>query len=166
MVPIGRITGWLDGLTITLSAVAAAMLAGTVASYCYEVAARFFFNAPTEWANDAVTYLLAGAIFLAAPDVARTGGHIAIALLVERIGQARRAIVIRVLAMTSAAATLAATWIVGSEAVRQFEQDIFTLGVHPIPKGLISGTLAFGLFLTALQFLRHALVAMNTEEVR
>lgn len=166
MLRMTRIAGWLDGLTIALSAIAAAMLAGTVASYCYEVVARFFFNAPTEWANDAVTYLLAGAIFLAAPDVARTGGHIAIALLVERIGASHRAIVIRILAAASTAATLAATWIVADEAIRQFEQDIFTLGVHPIPKGLITGTLAFGLLLTALQFLRQALIAANTEEAK
>ncbi|WP_300296232.1 TRAP transporter small permease [Ferrovibrio sp.] len=166
MLPLTRIAGWLDGLTIALSAVAAAMLAGTVASYCYEVAARFFFNAPTEWANDVVTYLLAGAIFLAAPDVARTGGHIAIALLVERLGEARRAVVIRLLAAASTVATLGAAWIVGSEAIRQFEQDILTLGVHPIPKGLITGTVAFGLFLTALQFLRHALLTAKPEEAR
>lgn len=152
--------GWprtlLDRLTQGSALLAAAALAVIVLAYSTEIAARYLFNAPTEWAHDLVSYLLAAVVFLAAPDLARVRGHVAISFLVEGLKGRARGLAQRALAALAAAATAAAGAIVAGEALRQLERGIVTIAVHPIPKWWITGVIAYGLLLMALQFLRHA----------
>lgn len=54
-----------DRVTIAGFRAAAALLGLIAVSFCYEVALRYLFNAPTSWANALVSYLLCAAIFLA-----------------------------------------------------------------------------------------------------
>ena len=146
----------LDGLSRGCALLGAAALALIVFAYAYEVAARYLFGAPTEWAHDLVRYLLSAVVFLVAPEVARSRGHVAISFLVERLSAGRRALALRVLAALSALAAGAAGFIVASEAARQLERGILTIAVHPVPKWWITAVIAFGLLLTAAQFLRDA----------
>jgi TRAP-type mannitol/chloroaromatic compound transport system permease small subunit len=84
-----RLAGLHDAITSASFAVAAAVL-GTIAfSFCYEVAARYFFAAPTSWANAFVSYLLCAAIFLAIPELTRRRAHVAINLLLIRLRSCR-----------------------------------------------------------------------------
>ena len=147
----------LDLASRGCAVIGAAALAAIVIAYAFEVTARYLFNAPTEWAHDLVSYLLAAVVFLVAPDVTRARGHVAISFLVERLQGPALVRANRVLAAVSAIAAGVAAWIVAGEAVRQFERSIVTIAVHPIPKWWVTGIIAVGLALTALQFLRHAL---------
>ena len=148
----------LDGLSRRCAGLGAAALGVIVFAYAYEVAARYLFGAPTEWAHDLVRYLLSAVVFLVAPEVARTRGHVAISFLVEGLSDGRQALALRALAGLSALAAGAAGFIVASEAARQFERGILTIAVHPVPKWWITAVIALGLALTALQFLRNAVV--------
>lgn len=76
-------TGWLAGWLIVPMTLAV----------CYEVAARYAFNAPTVWAYD-VTYMLFGAQFmLAAAYTMLKGAHIRTDVFYERWSPRRRATV-------------------------------------------------------------------------
>ncbi|MCG8694773.1 MAG: TRAP transporter small permease [Minwuiales bacterium] len=153
----------LDGLSRGCALTGAAALGVIVFAYAYEVAARYLFNAPTEWAHDLVGYLLSAVVFLVAPDVARSRGHVAIAFLVERMSGGAQQIAVRALAGVAALTTATAGTIVAGEALRQFERGIVTIAVHPIPKWWITGLIAAGLVLTAAQFLRLAVAPDERE---
>ena len=87
-----------------------------------EVASRYFFASPSVWVADISAVALAWSIALAAPEVARRRGHIAITILTE-VGPAQvwRA---RLLEAISVIACAIAGTIVASEAWRQVEQGV------------------------------------------
>ena len=72
-----------------------ALLAGALvvlacAVVFYEVAARYLFGAPTTWSIDIASYLLLWATFLGSAYTLREGGHVAVDLLVVRLGAEHR----------------------------------------------------------------------------
>ena len=69
-----------DGVSRTGFILAACFLAFICVAYCYEVVSRYFFNAPTIWANPLVSYALCLTIFLALPDLVRRGLQVSIDL--------------------------------------------------------------------------------------
>lgn len=155
----GRLVGplrLLDGITRAGGVLAAAALAGIVVAFCWEVAARYFFTAPTEWAHDTVTYLLAVVVFLGLPELTRQRGNIAITFLVEMLGDSGQRRAARLASATGALVCLAAGWMSWTQTAKQFERGIVTLGTIPIPKWWISAVITWGLLLAALHFLRHA----------
>ena len=60
---------------------AAACLAAIVVAYCYEVVARYFFNAPTSWASALASNMRCAVVFLATPELTRKNIHIVINVL-------------------------------------------------------------------------------------
>ena len=146
----------LDAVTRAGAALSALALCGIVGAFCWEVGARYFMNAPTEWAHDTVTYLLAVVIFLGAPELARIGGHVSISFLIESLSPESQALAGRMSALVGSLVCGAAVWMSWSQTAKQFERGIVTLGTIPIPKWWISGVITLGLALLALQFLRHA----------
>ena len=146
----------IDAITQAGGVLAAAALAGIVVSFCYEVAARYFFTAPTEWAHDTVTYLLAVVIFLGLPELTRQRGNIAISFLIDMLNEKRQRLAAHLSAATGAIVCLTAGWMSWTQTAKQFEQGIVTLGTIPIPKWWISAVITWGLLLAAVQFMRHA----------
>ena len=57
---------------------------------CYEVAARYFFNAPTVWAEEMSRFLQLWATYLAAAWILRRGALIRITLVTDRLPAAAR----------------------------------------------------------------------------
>ena len=125
--------------------------------YLYEVGARYFFNAPTTWTNEAVQYCLALLIFLALPDVSRRLAHIAIDVVPDSLPPRFAAPLGRFNNLLAFAACGLTCWIVGEEAVKQLERGVLTNAAHPIPRWMITAVLALGLGSAALHFLRHGL---------
>ena len=80
-----RLAAAQDALTQASFVCAAVCLAGIVTAYCYEVVARYFFNAPTSWASAFVSYALCGIVFLATPELTRKNIHIVINVLTDRM---------------------------------------------------------------------------------
>lgn len=124
-------------------------------SYLYEVVARYFFNAPTTWATDLVSYLLCIAVFLTLPKVTKDQGHIAVTILVD-MASPRIADRLHNLVCTLG---FAACFFTGSisamENYRQFSRGITTLAIHPIPEWWISIFITYGMLGTACYFLRY-----------
>jgi TRAP-type C4-dicarboxylate transport system permease small subunit len=152
---MARVMGLHDAITrggYQLAALIVILIAG---SFCYEVAARYFFNAPTSWANAVVSYLLCAVIFLAMPEQTRRRAHIAITILADRANAAWRRIWRMLIAATAAATCLAVFWISASETWTQFRDGVLTVATYEIPKWWISIFIAYGLLSSALYFLRE-----------
>lgn len=125
--------------------------------YLYEVAARYLFNAPTTWTNEAVQYSLAALIFLALPDITRRAAHIAIDIVPASLPATPARWLGRFNNLVAAGACLTAGWITLGEAVKQLERGLLTNAAHPIPRWWITAMITLGLASAALHFLRHAM---------
>ncbi|MCF6266027.1 MAG: TRAP transporter small permease [Desulfuromusa sp.] len=119
-----------------------------------EVSMRYFLNSPTSWSSDVNQWFFALAVILVIPEIARTNGHIAITVLVERLPHRKKEIACRALAFISCLMCLATFYITGMETLRQYSAGIETMWVSPIPKWWISIAIPFGFLLTTMQFLR------------
>lgn len=144
-------------LTRALFALACAALALMLFGYVAEVMLRYFFNAPTRWSSDVVSYALLVCVAFALPAVTRDGGHVAITSLVERLSAPRQQLAFRALAWASAAACGAATTLLASQGLAQWRGGIDTVAALAIPKSWLSAAIALGFAGAAGHFVAHAL---------
>ncbi len=143
-----------DTVTAASFAGAAVVLAAIALSFCYEVTARYFFGAPTSWANAFVSYFLCAAIFLAVPELTRRRAHVSINLLIERLPQRRALMLSRLIRAAGAAACLLATWITANATIEQISLGIETISAYPVPKWCVSIFIPYGMLSAGLYFLR------------
>ncbi|MBL1421675.1 MAG: TRAP transporter small permease [Alphaproteobacteria bacterium] len=148
---------FLDIVTKYVAYLSAATLAFIVCLYCMEIVLRYFFLSPTVWSRDTVTYLLAGTIFMAAPDVARQNGHVAITILVEKCRPKLRKNLEMTLACVAGVVALGVCWVTFGATFKLFDSGILTLGTVPVPKWWISVFIPIGFLLIGLQFLSLAI---------
>ena len=154
-----RLSRLHDAITRRGYQLAALLVIIMACSYSFEVVARYFFDAPTEWANAIVSYLLCAIIFLALPEQTRRRAHIIITLLLDRASPALRGVWIALLAAVSSGTCLAVFWISAAESWAQYRDNILTVGVYEIPKWWTSVVIAYGLLSSGLYFLRALLTA-------
>ena len=153
-----RLVGWLDRLTEVSLWLAMLALAAIVAAYCWEVVARYFFGTPTRWSAEFVSYALLFVTFMALPKVTADGAHIAVTVLQERLPDRMEREAERAIGLIGAVICLFLAWIAGSETARQAERGIAMMGAISAPKAWVSVWIAYGFALSALQFLRRALL--------
>ena len=144
-----------DGLTRASFGAAILCLAFLAAGFCYEVVARYFFNAPTNWAHPFTSYALCLMIFLALPAMTQASGHISIDILFEHVTPGAAAVLRKFGILTGLVACIAAAWITGTETVSQFIGNIFTIAHNPLPKWTISFAVPYGFFSAGLYFARQ-----------
>ena len=149
-----KLADFHDAITSASFAGAAAVLGIIAFSFCYEVTARYFFAAPTSWANAFVSYLLCVAIFLAVPELTRRRAHVAINLLFDRLSPKSGLALNRLIHLAGAAACLLGTWITGNATLDQIKLGIDTISAYPIPKWWVSIFIPYGLLSSGLYFLR------------
>ena len=152
-----KLAGLHDALTSASFAASAAILAAIAISFCYEVAARYFFSAPTSWANAFVSYFLCAAIFLAVPELTRRRAHVAINLLLDKLPAGQAILLTRAIRAAGAAACLLATWITANATLDQIAIGIDTISAYPIPKWWVSIFIPYGMLSSGLYFLRDLL---------
>jgi TRAP-type C4-dicarboxylate transport system permease small subunit len=155
----GRLANLHDRLSSLSFAAAMCALSVIAASFCYEVGARYFFNAPTIWANPFASYALCASIFLAMPELTRTSSHIALNFLEDALAPASARRLRRSLLVLSAAACGLAAWITAQAAWNDYAVGIVTNTYYPIPKWWLSAVIPYGMASSAVYFLRQATVA-------
>jgi C4-dicarboxylate transporter DctQ subunit len=69
---------------------AGATVLATLAMVCYAIAARYFFNRPQSWSDEAVGWLIVVSVMLAIPEAQRRAEHIGVDALTERLGARAR----------------------------------------------------------------------------
>jgi TRAP-type C4-dicarboxylate transport system permease small subunit len=134
----------------------AAMIASIAAIYCYEVGARYLFDAPTEWSSLVSSLMFSVGTFLVIPEVTRRGAHVAVDILLQELrGPARRWLA-RVLMIVSSALCGVACAVTAVEAHRQFASDINIMSTLIVPKWIVTVFMPFGFAGAAVYFLRAA----------
>ena len=146
-----------DRLTTAGYVLAGAMLAIIAGSFCYEVVARYFFGAPTVWANAIAVYLLCPVIFLSMPELTRRRMHVAINLLQEKVSPVLARAMRTSVIVLSATACLLAAWFTADVTWGQFTKGILTISSLPVEKWLISVFIPYGMLSSGLYFLRQLL---------
>ena len=144
-----------DWLTHAGFVIATVLLGVIFVEYCAEVVLRYLLNAPTSWGLELVSYSQCISVFLVMPLITKTGGHIAITILVERLRPRAAGILSWILYFMSFVICALGAWIAWSETFRQFVQDVQLMKVHPIPQWWISIFIGYGFGMSALHFLRH-----------
>lgn len=144
---ITKIAGILGGISLAL----------IVISYVYEVVTRYIFSSPTAWVSDFVSYALCASIFLALPMVTKDKGHVAVTILMDLMPAKIADIVYRLINVVGFLYLGFSAWISLHENIRQFSKGIDTLARIPVPQWWISSFITFGLGMSALYMLRHAL---------
>jgi TRAP-type C4-dicarboxylate transport system permease small subunit len=152
-----KLAGLHDMITAASFAASAIVLAAIAFSFCYEVVARYFFAAPTSWANAFVSYFLCAAIFLAVPELTRRRAHVAINLLLERLPSGAALALTRLIRAAGAVACLLATWITFNATFDQINLGIETISAYPVPKWWVSIFIPYGMLSAGLYFLRDLL---------
>jgi len=150
-----RLYAFQDHLTQIAAILSATGLSLIVIFYVYEVVTRYFFNSPTAWVSDFVSYALCACVFLALPKVTKDRAHVAVTILVDIAPTWIADIVFKVVSLIGFGCLMLAAWISLQENLRQFTKGIETLAIIPVPQWWISGFITFGLALSALYMLRQ-----------
>lgn len=125
-----------------------------VFAYCYEVASRYVFSAPTWWADEAVSYSLSIGCFVMMPHVTREKAHIAVTLLVDALSPNKAKALTWFIYLVGFLACGLAAWISLDENIRQVVNDVHMMKVVPFPKYWISVWITYGFTSSAIYFLR------------
>jgi TRAP-type C4-dicarboxylate transport system permease small subunit len=144
-----------DGLTRLTFQMATAAVFYLTAVTAFEVASRYLFLAPTDWAPDTSAIAFAFIAFLAVPELTRQSGHAAMTFVVQH---ARPAVAIQLTRLSLAIAFIACaicTWFGAVEGMRQVNQGVTMIAVLPIPKWIVTFAIVYGLASTALYFMRQ-----------
>ncbi len=145
-----------DHLTLAAAVLAAIGLISIVTFYVYEVVTRYFFNSPTAWVSDFVSYFLCISVFLALPKVTKDKGHVAVTILVDIMPTKLAGYFHTAISLIGFACLGFAAWISLQENVRQYTKSIDTLAIISIPQWWVSSFITFGLALSAIYMLRYA----------
>lgn len=144
-----------DLLTTVSTYIGGAALGASTIMYIYEVAVRYFFNAPTTWTSDWTSYFLVIVIFAVAPELCRRGGHIAIEVLPEHLPERPRRVVETTTMALAAAVCLMSAWIAFDETVKLFERGVVTIASAKTQKWWIMSVICYGFLSSGLYFIRH-----------
>lgn len=145
-----------DGLTMIAAVLAAIGLSSIVIFYVYEVVTRYFFNAPTAWVSDFVSYALCACVFLALPKVTKEKGHVAVTIVVDIVPAKIAGFIHTCISIIGFCCLAFAAYVSLQENLRQYTRNIETLAIIPVPQWWISSFITFGLALSSLYMLRHA----------
>lgn len=135
-----------------------------VGSYCYEIAARYFFSAPTRWAGAMVAYMLCAMLFLVTPELARNRGHILISILPDTLPSNIAEIYMRIIYLLSAVVCMVVGWLCFGVALSQFHSGINTVNEWRIPKWYLSALIPYALFSSGIYFMRFAFSKQRAHE--
>ncbi len=147
----------LAGLRTAGFVIARFALAAIVMAYSYEVVSGYFFDAPTGWSAELVSYLLCVAVFAMMPYVTAQRGHVAVTVLLERFDGRTQNAVQRLIWLVGFATCAAMTAFAADEVSREILRNVQMIAANPIPKWYVSSWIIFGFALSALEFLRLAI---------
>ena len=143
-----------DGLSRLTFWIAMAAVFYLTAVTSFEVVSRYVFTAPTDWAPDTSAIAFAYIAFLAVPELTRNHGHAAMTFVVDNARPALGIQLKRAALIIAFAACAICTWYGAFEAFRQISRGVTMIAVLPIPKGLVTVVIVYGLASMGLYFLR------------
>jgi TRAP-type C4-dicarboxylate transport system permease small subunit len=152
-----------DNLSRIFAVVSVLLLVAAMLVICQMIALRYFFRAPTIWQTDFVVYSATAAIFVGAPYVLQTNGHVGVDIVVNLLTGRARAVLqfaSKLLGLSFCAAMFAASTYYVWEAVTL---GWYTSSVWQIPVWIPALPMPIGFGLLCLQYFAEFL---RPEEVR
>jgi len=146
-------SGLLNRLNKALLTLSMCALVVTALILTYSVVSRYFFNAPTDWQDEASVFMLVGATFFCAAYVQSYRGHIGIEALAELLPprvNAARLFIVDLLSTLFCAFFAWKSWTLWHEA---FVEGQTTTSTFAPPLWIPYGMMALGMTLLALQLL-------------
>lgn len=139
---------WASRIERTLDAAALVMLAVMAAATCYQVFGRYVLGRAPAWSEELARYLMVWLTFLGAAAVLRSGGHLTVTALLDRLGPRGVAIVLAVRDVILVGLCLVLAWAALRFALLNAAQDSAAMD---IPMLIPNGALAIGFLLIAVQ---------------
>ena len=146
----------LRAITAGCAAVAALLLLAIGVMLTYEVVARYFFNAPTIWAEELSRLALIWAVFVASAALLARGEHIRVTVLVDRAPPALRRLAEVASLLFVAAIAASVAWHGVPIAMNSFAVGRTTGSMLDIPSWWAQAAIPVGFALVALQALLSA----------
>jgi len=141
-----------NGFVLVLAWVAALLIGAMALHIGYDVAARYFFNAPTSWSNDLSEYSLLWATFFAGPWLVRNGGHVRIDILVERLPSRASRVLAVAIALMATVICLIGAWETAVETWDYWRRGTAFAKVWAVPQWLPYVAMPIGFAAMAVEF--------------
>ncbi len=145
----------IDALTDFGATLATIALGILVCSLWFEVVARYFFLAPTIWAQSVSVYCALASVMLMLPYLSREGQHVGMSMLFEVLPETVVPWVASFLSLLSALVCAIAAAICLHELVREVHENVLTADNLFIPRWWLTAFMVYGFVFATLHFLRH-----------
>lgn len=153
-----------DKIIDTLAMIGVLLLLAIMVGIGCDVAARYFFNEPIGWMLEFVQHSMLLILFLGMPWLTREGGHVSIDMLVDALPvSGRRVLIGSGLVVAGLTSGFVAYWALIS-TIDNFQREVETNGIYPIPRGLLIAVIAIGLALSAIEFMRRSYKTFNASD--
>ncbi len=117
----------------------------------YEVVARYFFNAPTIWAEELSRLAMIWAVFLGSAALLRSGEHIRVTVIIDRLGTKGRAVMDVVALVFVAVISGYVAWYGAPIAWNSFERGRTVGSMLDLPSWVSQVSVPLGFALVAVQ---------------
>ena len=147
----------VDGFSRLFALVAALLLISAMVVICQMVSARYILRWPTIWQTDFVVYAATAAVFVGAPYVLLTKGHVGVDVIETTLSPDRRRTLryaASLLGLTFCARMFVASWMYFHEA---WEEGWATSGLWRIPLWIPVLPMPLGFGLLCLQYVAEIL---------
>jgi C4-dicarboxylate transporter, DctQ subunit len=148
-----------DRLLNGLAAIGVVLLFAIMVSVGGDVAARYLLASPISWALEFSEYALLAILFLGMPWLAREKGHVSIEIVTDQLRPATQVMLARLSSVACSALLAYLAWWALVQSLNDYNHNIETIGIHPIPRFYLPALAALGLGLTAIEYLRQALTS-------
>lgn len=153
----GAAAGALARVARVLAGIAAVLLFAIGAMLTFEVTARYFFNAPTIWAEELSRLFLIWGVFMASAALLASGDHIRVTVLVDRLPRVPRRVASVVSLVFVAVISGLVAWNGLPSALDSLERGRTTGSMLDLPQFWYQIPVPIGFVLLALQALLLAL---------
>ncbi|WP_368643262.1 TRAP transporter small permease subunit [Castellaniella ginsengisoli] len=145
-------TRWVERLSRACGVLAALLLTFAMLVVCQMILMRYVFRAPTIWQTEAVVFGATAAIFLGAPYVLMTKGHVGVDFIQMLVGARTRRWMDRVGAWLGLTFCLLMTVATGLHLFEALEGGWTTPSVAAVPLWMPLAPVVFGFVLLSLQY--------------
>ncbi|WP_368655372.1 TRAP transporter small permease [Castellaniella ginsengisoli] len=145
-------THWVERLSRACGVLAALLLTFAMLVVCQMILMRYVFRAPTIWQTEAVVFGATAAIFLGAPYVLMTKGHVGVDFIQMLVGARARRWMDRVGAWLGLTFCLLMTVATGLHLFEALEGGWTTPSVAAVPLWMPLAPVVFGFVLLSLQY--------------
>ena len=145
-----------DGILNLFGVLAALTIIFMMLAVTYEVVMRYFLNRPTIWVIEVVEWSMVWITFLGAAWVLRTGGHVKMDIVLNRLSPRAQVLLNVVTSIIGALICLTLFWYSSQLTWDHFLRGVLESRMLAVPKAPLLVIIPVGSFLLFIQFLRRA----------